>query len=125
MAGKIFISYRRADSTPYAGRVYDRLGSEFGRERLFMDVDTIRLGVDFIKALREEVAKCDVLLVVIGDGWLNAQEICAATRKSQNFRAAGACAAAQRCTLPGRSAGAYPYPPWQPGAGKPSCRAYL
>lgn len=74
MAGKIFISYRRDDSAAYAGRIYDRLEREFGRDRLFMDVDAIPLGVDFTKALREEVAKCDVLLAVIGDDWVNAQD---------------------------------------------------
>lgn len=36
-----------------------------------MDVDAIPLGVNFIKVLREEVAKCDVLLAVIGSNWLN------------------------------------------------------
>ncbi len=39
-----------------------------------MDVDTIPLGVNFAKVLREEVAKCDVLLAVIGDDWLNARD---------------------------------------------------
>jgi len=74
MGGKIFISYRRDDSSAEAGRIYDRLESEFGSDRLFMDVDTIPLGVDFTKALREEVAKCDVLLAIIGDSWLNARD---------------------------------------------------
>jgi len=31
-----------------------------------MDVDAIRLGTDFIEAINEEVAKCDVLIAVIG-----------------------------------------------------------
>jgi len=30
------------------------------------DVDKIRLGADFVKAIKEEVDKCDVLLTVIG-----------------------------------------------------------
>src|ERR1700729_1083735 len=69
MAGKLFISYRRDDSAGHAGRVRDRLEREFGRDLLFMDVDTIPLGLNFVKVLREEVEKCDVLLAVIGPSW--------------------------------------------------------
>jgi TIR domain/Invasion associated locus B (IalB) protein len=72
MPSKVFISYRRDDSAHFAGRVHDRLEREFGRDLLFMDVDSVPLGVNFIKVLREEVAKCDVLLAVIGPNWLNA-----------------------------------------------------
>lgn len=37
-----------------------------------MDVDTIPLGKDFEAVLHEAVAKCDVLLAMIGPNWLNA-----------------------------------------------------
>src|SRR5262249_27976824 len=74
MAIKIFISYRRDDSAGHAGRIHDRLEHEFGRDLLFMDVDAIPLGVNFIRVLREEVAKCDALLVVIGPNWLDARD---------------------------------------------------
>jgi hypothetical protein len=74
MARKVFISYRREDSAGSAGRVHDRLIPEFGREALFMDVDKVRAGMNFVKMIREEVAKCDVLLAIIGPNWLNAQD---------------------------------------------------
>jgi formylglycine-generating enzyme required for sulfatase activity len=74
MAAKIFISYRRDDSAGHAGRVHDRLEREFGRDLLFMDVDAIPLGVNFVKVLEEQVAKCDVLLAIIGPGWLDARD---------------------------------------------------
>src|SRR6516165_9115287 len=74
MATKVFISYRRDDSAGHAGRVHDRLEREFGRDLLFMDVDAVPLGVNFVKVLSEEVAKCDVLLAVIGPKWLNARD---------------------------------------------------
>lgn len=70
MSAKIFISYRREDAAGHAGRVHDRLEREFGRDLLFMDVDAIPLGLNFVKVLREEVARCDVLLAVIGPNWL-------------------------------------------------------
>jgi TIR domain len=75
MTSKVFISYRRDDSSGSTGRLHDRLEREFGRDLLFMDVDAaIPLGVNFVKILREEVAKCDVLLAVVGPNWLNASD---------------------------------------------------
>ena len=59
MPGKIFMSYRRDDSAGHAGRVHDRLVAEFGRDVLFMDVDAIPLGSNFVKVLEDEVGKCD------------------------------------------------------------------
>jgi hypothetical protein len=67
---KLFISYRRDDSIGVAGRVYDRLAAHFGRDAVFMDVDTIPFGVDFRQHLNDAVSRCDVLLVVIGEAWL-------------------------------------------------------
>ena len=74
MAAKVFISYRREDSAAYAGRIRDRLEHEFGRGPLFIDVDDIPLGINFVKVLREEIAKCGVLLAVIGPRWLDARD---------------------------------------------------
>jgi formylglycine-generating enzyme required for sulfatase activity len=74
MPGKIFISYRRDDSAGHAGRVHDRLAREFGRDLLFMDVDAVALGVDFVEVLGVEVGKCNVLLAVIGPNWLDARD---------------------------------------------------
>jgi hypothetical protein len=71
---KIFISYRREDSSGQAGRVHDRLEREFHRDTLFMDVDAIPLGEDFSKVLADAVAKCGILLAIIGPSWLNARD---------------------------------------------------
>jgi uncharacterized protein len=67
---KTFISYRRDDSAADSGRIYDRLLPQYGRENVFKDVDAIPLGVDFRRVLTDEVAKCDVMLVVIGRWWV-------------------------------------------------------
>ena len=72
MAGKIFISYRRGVDSSAAGRLYDRLEMHVGRDRLFMDVDDIPKGVDFVEFLEGQVAQCTHLLAVIGPGWLSA-----------------------------------------------------
>ena len=74
MAGKIFINYRRDDSIGMAGRLHDRLAQTFGRDKLFMDVDHIPAGVDFVAHLNSQVAACDVVLVVIGPNWLGAKD---------------------------------------------------
>ena len=35
-----------------------------------MDVDNIAPGLDFVQVLNEQVARCDVLIAVIGRNWL-------------------------------------------------------
>ena len=66
---RIFINYRRQDSEGYVGRLYDHLLRHFEAEQVFMDVDSIPMGVDFVTFLDEAVAQCDVLLAVIGPIW--------------------------------------------------------
>jgi len=69
---RIFISYRREDSSGHAGRLFDRLCDRFGRERVFRDFETIAAGDDFVEALRRRIAQSDVVLVLIGPRWLAA-----------------------------------------------------
>ena len=74
MPDTIFINYRREDSISTAGRLHDRLAQTFGKKNLFMDVDSIPAGVDFVAHLSNQVAACNVVLVVIGRNWLNARD---------------------------------------------------
>src|SRR5262245_21962598 len=74
MTGRIFVSYRRDMNGAAAGRVYDRLLHHFGREHLFMDVEGIEPGVDFVRVLNERLSECGALLAVIGPGWLDAKD---------------------------------------------------
>lgn len=74
MADTIFINYRREDSIGTAGRLHDRLAQTFGQKNIFMDVDSIPPGVDFVADLNSQVAACDVVLVVIGPNWLDAKD---------------------------------------------------
>jgi hypothetical protein len=69
----IFISYRRDDSAPYAGRLYDRLCAHFGAAQVFMDVDDIPPGADFMAHIDAKVGSCDAMVVVIGKDWLTAR----------------------------------------------------
>jgi len=67
----IFVSYRRADSEGYAGRLSDSLLPAFGSEEVFIDVDAINPGVDFVKRIRDAVTQSNVVLVLIGTHWLS------------------------------------------------------
>lgn len=71
---RIFINYRRQDSEGYVGRLYDHLTRHFDADSLFLDVDSIPPGVDFVEFLDNAVAGCDVLLAVIGPSWLAATD---------------------------------------------------
>lgn len=73
-SGRVYISYRRTDTAPFAGRLYDYLAEIFGIDQVFMDVDSIRPGVDFAGAIEQAVTSCEVLLVLIGSHWLDATD---------------------------------------------------
>lgn len=67
---RILISYRREDTAGHAGRLYDLLVERFGPDRIFMDVDTISPGDDFVEVIRTAVTSSDVLIGLIGREWL-------------------------------------------------------
>jgi hypothetical protein len=69
VAHAIFISYRRDDSEGEAGRLFDDLTRGFGNDAVFMDVSGIDPGIDFRKAIDDNVACCGVLLAIIGPTW--------------------------------------------------------
>jgi TIR domain-containing protein len=71
---RIFLSYRREDTSGHAGRLYDVLAERFGEENVFMDVDTIKVGADFAEAISRAVASCDALIALIGRQWLAAAD---------------------------------------------------
>jgi len=69
MSGKIFINYRREDSSAWAGRLSDHLSAHFPQSQIFMDVD-MDLGINFVEEIERNVGSCDVLIAVIGKHWL-------------------------------------------------------
>ena len=73
MAG-IFISYRRQESTKDARSLYERLRGEFGREGVFIDLEGLDYGVDFVESLNVQLQDCQVLLALVGPHWLTAQD---------------------------------------------------
>ncbi|GEM_PF-1352902 len=65
----IFLSYRRDDSAGHVGRLYDALTARFGSQRIFVDIDHISPGQDFIQVVDDAVGRCAVLLIVMGKRW--------------------------------------------------------
>jgi hypothetical protein len=74
MSGKIFINYRRGDEPGFTQALLGRLEQAFPAERLFIDVDNIPPGEDFVRMLESQVAQCDAMLTVIGNNWLDAAD---------------------------------------------------
>jgi hypothetical protein len=74
MTGKIFINYRRGDEPGFTHALLGRLEQAFPSEHLFIDVDNIPPGEDFVHVLDSQVARCDAFLAVIGKGWLDAED---------------------------------------------------
>lgn len=68
----IFINYRRDDTPGVSGRLFDRLAVKYPRGDLFIDVDAMKPGLDFVKQLDDHVSHCQVLIAVIGPRWLDA-----------------------------------------------------
>jgi len=70
---KIFISYRREDSQHQADRLHAALSRKMPKRNIFIDVDNIPVGVNFVQHLDQQVAQCEVLLALIGPDWLEAK----------------------------------------------------
>jgi formylglycine-generating enzyme required for sulfatase activity len=84
MPGKIFINYRRGDDPGFAQALLGRLEQVFPSEQIFMDVDSIEPGLDFVRVLEEQVAQCDVLISVIGKNWTEARDTASGGRRLDN-----------------------------------------
>lgn len=70
----IFICYRRQDTSGYAGRLHDALVPAVGRDSVFMDIDTLRPGVNFATEIQQTIARTDVVLVLIGPHWADSRD---------------------------------------------------
>jgi hypothetical protein len=77
---QIFINYRRADTRHVAGRLRDFIQASCQACEVFMDVEDIEPGLDYVTALTRAVGTSDVLLVLIGEQWLAQQDATGARR---------------------------------------------
>ena len=75
MTGKIFLSYRREDTSWFATALFGHLEPSFPAGTLFMDVEGgIGAGQDFVRVIEEQVRACDAMLVLIGPNWLTVKD---------------------------------------------------
>jgi hypothetical protein len=67
--GGIFISYRRLESSGYAGRISSQLAQVFGTNNIFMDVTGIGGARKFREVIDSALNSCDAFIAVIGPQW--------------------------------------------------------
>ena len=68
MAVGIFLSYRRHASN-MGTAAYAELAARFGRQNVFKDVESIAGGTDYVTAIEQALASCDVLIAMIDSHW--------------------------------------------------------
>lgn len=66
----VFISYRRSDTGPYARLLKEHLREGFPDTPVFMDLDSIEAGLDFVEVIRDAVNSCLVMVALIGSRWV-------------------------------------------------------
>jgi len=70
----IFINYRREDSAGYAGRLASDLVQRLPGVSIFQDIDRIDPGADFVDSINNALDQSQMVLALIGRGWLNATD---------------------------------------------------
>jgi hypothetical protein len=70
VAGRVFISYRRADTAQAASWLFNRMTEHFGQQHVIKDVDPAPYGGHLPPAIGAAVASCDVLILMIGPHWM-------------------------------------------------------
>ncbi len=68
----IFISYRRVGALVHARALFERLRHEFGANEVFIDLEGVDFGLDFVDILNEQLNGCQVMLAVIDPQWATA-----------------------------------------------------
>ena len=74
MPNRIFINYRRSDTSAEAQNLHLVLSKAFGKNAVFLDVHDIRAGSNWVEVLNQSGSDARVLLVLIGDEWMQADE---------------------------------------------------
>ena len=72
------------------GRIRDNLANRYGEDAIFMDIDSIPLGFDYRKQMKDALAENKVMIAVIGPKWLGG---------SQSFRCWSAAPQCRRLSI--------------------------
>lgn len=65
----VFISYRRDEAAAYARGLYDRLAARFGKEKVFLDMENVEWGEDFVEVITAAAESCAVMIVLVSRQW--------------------------------------------------------
>lgn len=68
---KIFLNYRKEDSSGYSLALYHELIRWYDKEIVFKDFNNIYPGEEFREAINEALNSCEILLIIIADKWLD------------------------------------------------------
>jgi hypothetical protein len=97
---KIYISHQREDTSYAAKALYQALTNHYGRKYVFPKLDTTHAGKVLSPQVERMAAKCDIMLVLIGDRFLKP----GSRKKSADSRLddliATAIRSAVRCNMP-------------------------
>jgi TIR domain/Polyketide cyclase / dehydrase and lipid transport len=74
MTAAVFLSYRRGSASGSTGRLYDAMIARLGESSVFMDIDNIQPGDDFVEVLDRTLAACRAVVVVIDREWLDVRD---------------------------------------------------
>lgn len=74
MSPKIFLSYRRDDTSAAAGHLREQLIDRFGPDAVFDVEHSIAPGGDFQQTVSQAVRRSDSVLVLIGPEWLSSMD---------------------------------------------------
>jgi hypothetical protein len=68
---RVFINYRHDDTHGEAQLLYERLGSRFGTENLFLDMRSLQPGMNWLEEIKSYSGSCHVFLALIGPRWIS------------------------------------------------------
>lgn len=71
---RVFV-YRLDDVPDATDRLTHSLKERLGRDNVFIDLNSIEIGANFAEVIGDWVARSDVLLAIIGRGWLEESSV--------------------------------------------------
>jgi hypothetical protein len=71
---EIFLCYRRDDTEDATHRLHRDLIDTFGSHAVFIDIDSVPLGIDFVEHVQTQLTSCRAVVVMIGKSWLDIRD---------------------------------------------------
>lgn len=70
----VFINYRRDDTKWPATQLHAELSTMISANSIFIDVDSLPVGLDFREEISSWISQCDVFLSLIGQDWMLSED---------------------------------------------------